>query len=62
MSKQTKSENQIIYICDFRRYEKSSSKKRPAWKGIDFDDFVFCTTESKSIPFHAGLFLEDDFS
>ena len=28
-SKQTKSENQIIYICDFRRYEKSSSKKRP---------------------------------
>ena len=26
MSKQTKSENQIIYICDFRRYEKSSSK------------------------------------
>ena len=27
MSKQTKSENQIIYICDFRRYEKSSSKK-----------------------------------
>ena len=31
-------------------------------KIIDFDDFVFCTTESKSIPFHAGLFLEDDFS
>ena len=30
VSKQTKSENQIIYICDFRRYEKSSSKKRPA--------------------------------
>ena len=29
VSKQTKSENQIIYICDFRRYEKSSSKKRP---------------------------------
>ena len=27
VSKQTKSENQIIYICDFRRYEKSSSKK-----------------------------------
>ena len=26
VSKQTKSENQIIYICDFRRYEKSSSK------------------------------------
>ena len=31
-------------------------------KIIDFDDFVFCTTESKSITFHAGLFLEDDFS
>ena len=29
VSKQKKSENQIIYICDFRRYEKSSSKKRP---------------------------------
>ena len=29
-SRQTKSENQIIYICDFSRYEKSSSKKRPA--------------------------------
>jgi len=28
----------------------------------DFDDFVFYTTESKSIPFHVGLFLEDDFS
>ena len=25
MSKQTKSENQIIYICDFRRYEKAFS-------------------------------------
>ena len=24
VSKQTKSENQIIYICDFRRYEKSA--------------------------------------
>ena len=31
MSKQTKSENQIIYICDFRRYEKSSSKKATSW-------------------------------
>lgn len=30
VSKQTKFENQIIYICDFRCYEKSSSKKRPA--------------------------------
>ena len=29
VSRQTKSENQIIYICDFRHYEKSSSKKRP---------------------------------
>ena len=24
VSRQTKSENQIIYICDFRRYEKSA--------------------------------------
>ena len=24
MSKQTKSENQIIYICDFRRYETTN--------------------------------------
>ena len=62
MSKQTKSENQIIYICDFRRYEKSSSKKRPTLKGIDFDSVVQNTKSSKSIPFHAGLFLEDDFS
>ena len=30
VSRQTKPENQIIYICDFRLYEKSSSKKRPA--------------------------------
>ena len=31
-------------------------------KIIDFDDFVFCTTESKSITFNVGLFIEDDFS
>ena len=49
MSRQTKSENQIIYICDFRRYEKSSSKKRPTWKGIDFDSVVQNTKSSKSI-------------
>ena len=36
MSKQTKSENQIIYICDFRRYEKSSSKKRGGGKWFFF--------------------------
>ena len=24
--------------------------------------FVFCTTESKSITFNVGLFIEDDFS
>ena len=36
MSRQTKSENQIIYICDFRHYEKSSSKKRPTCKFIYF--------------------------
>ena len=28
-------------------------------KIIDFDDFVFCTTESKSITFNAELFIED---
>ena len=56
MSKQTKSKNQIIYICAFRRHEKSSSKKRPTCRVIDFDDFVFCTTESKSITLHVGLF------
>ena len=27
-------------------------------KIIDFDDFVFCTTESKSITFNTALFLE----
>ena len=32
VSKQTKSENQIIYICDFRRYEKQYSKKRSVLK------------------------------
>ena len=31
-------------------------------KIIDFDDFVFCTTESKSITFNVSLFIEDDFS
>ena len=31
-------------------------------KIIDFDDFVFCTTESKSITFNVGLFIEYDFS
>ena len=49
MSRQTKSENQIIYICDFRRYEKSSSKKRPLLKVIDFDSVVQNTKSSKSI-------------
>ena len=46
----------IAYICDFSRYEKSSSMKRSTLKVIDFDDFVFCTTESKSITFNVGLF------
>ena len=31
-------------------------------KNIDFDDFVFCTTESKSIFFNVRLFIEDYFS
>ena len=30
--------------------------KRSTLKVIDFDDFVFCTTESKSITFNVGLF------
>ena len=33
--------------------------EKSGMKIIDFDDFVFCTTESKSITFHTGLFIED---
>ena len=37
------------------------NKKKADIEIIDFDDFVFCTTESKSITFNVGLFIEDDF-
>ena len=46
----------IPYICDFSRYEKSSSMKRPTLKVIDFDSVVQNTKSSKSITFHVGLF------
>ena len=36
--------------------------EKPCIKIIDFDTFVFFTTESKSITFNTGLFLEDLFS
>ena len=39
----------IAYICDFSRYEKSSSMKRPTLKVIDFDSVVQNTKSSKSI-------------
>ena len=39
----------ISYICDFSRYEKSSSMKRPTLKVIDFDSVVQNTKSSKSI-------------
>ena len=39
----------ISYICDFSRYEKSSSMKRLTLKVIDFDSVVQNTKSSKSI-------------
>ena len=39
----------LAYICDFSRYEKSSSMKRPTLKVIDFDSVVQNTKSSKSI-------------
>ena len=36
--------------------------EKPGIKIIDFDDFVFFTTESKLIFFNKGLFLEYSFS
>ena len=39
----------IAYICDFSRYEKSSSMKRLTLKVIDFDSVVQNTKSSKSI-------------
>lgn len=47
-------------VSELRRYTMISEKS--GMKIIDFDDFVFCTTESKSITFHTGLFIEDYFS
>ena len=47
-------------VWELRDYNKMLEKADI--KIIDFDDFVFCTTESKSITFNVGLFLEDDFS
>ena len=50
----------IFVVWELRDYNKMLEKADI--KIIDFDDFVFYTAESKSITFHAGLFLEDDFS
>ena len=50
----------IFVVWELRDYNKMLEKADI--KIIDFDDFVFCTTESKSITFNVGLFLEDDFS
>ena len=50
----------IFVVWELRDYNKMLEKADI--KIIDFDDFVFCTIESKSITFHVGLFLEDDFS
>ena len=36
--------------------------EKSGMKIIDFDDFVFFTTASKSIIFHIGLFTGDYFS
>ena len=48
--------DKISYICDFSRYEKSSSMKRPTLKVIDFDSVVQNTKVSKSIIFIPGFF------
>ena len=50
----------IFVVWELRDYNKMLEKA--GIKIIDFDDFVFCTTESKSITFNVGLFIEDDFS
>ena len=50
----------IFVAWELRDYNKMLEKA--GIKIIDFDDFVFCTTESKSITFNACLFLEDYFS
>ena len=46
----------LAYICDFSRYEKSSSMKRPTLKVVDFDSVVQNTKSSKSTTFNVGLF------
>ena len=50
----------IFVVWELRDYNKMLEKV--GIKIIDFDDFVFCTTESKSITFNIGLFLEDNSS
>ena len=53
-------QSSIFVVWELRDYNKMLEKA--GIKIIDFDDFVFCTTESKSITFNVGLFIEDDFS
>ena len=53
-------QSSIFVVWELRDYNKMLEKA--GIKIIDFDDFVFCTTESKSITFNADLFLEDYFS
>ena len=53
-------QSSIFVVWELRDYNKMLEKA--GIKIIDFDDFVFCTTESKSITFNTGLFLEDFYS
>ena len=55
-AKETHTLNKINDICDFSRYEKSSSMKRPTLKVVDFDSVVQNTKSSKSTTFNVGLF------
>ena len=50
-----------IFVASELR-DRSKMLEKADVKIIDFDDFVFCTTESKSITFNVSLFIEDDFS
>ena len=49
-------QSSIFVVWELRDYNKMLEKT--GIKIIDFDDFVFCTTESKSITFNTALFLE----
>ena len=53
-------QSSIFVVWELRDYNKMLEKA--GIKIIDFDDFVFCTTESKSIFFNVRLFIEDYFS